>query len=371
MTEALLMYGDTDRSADMFHTLPMLLMDPFLLVEIDGRTVAVQSVIERDRILAHGGVEVLDQSALGREQLLKSGMGWVEADVELCLRACRELGITSAVVPPDFWTAVADKLREGGVDVRVDVGLYERRRRVKTAHQVEGIRRAQAAADAAMGEAARLLREMPGGITSEAVRAAMQSVCRERGCTLDDDVVVAVNEQSCSGHEPGHGPIAPGDRVLIDIWPRDLGSRCWADMTRTFVAGGEQADEELRRYWALCKEALDAVEADVRPGVTGRALFDRCCEVFEAAGITTQRTKQEGELLQAGFYHSLGHGVGLEVHEAPALGLSGEPLVAGDVIAMEPGCYRSGYGGVRLEDLVLVTEDGGEVLTNFPYDLTP
>ena len=371
MPEALLMYGDTDRSADMFHALPLLLMDPFLYAEVEGRKVAVQSVIERDRILALGDVEVLDVSSLGREQLMKSGMGWVEADLEICLRACRELGIASAVVPPDFWAAVADKLRDGGVDVRVDVGLYERRRRSKTAHQIEGARRAQAAADAAMGEAARLLREAPGGLSAESVRAAMQAVCRDHGAKLDDDVIVAVNDQSSSGHEAGFGPIAAGDRVLIDIWPRDLRSRCFADMTRTFVAGGGEPDDELRRYWRLCKDALDAVVADVRPGVTGRALFDRCCDVFEAAGVPTQRSKAEGTLLQEGFYHSLGHGVGLEVHEAPSLGLSGEALVAGDIIAMEPGCYRQGYGGCRLEDIVLVTDDGGEVLTDFPYDLTP
>ena len=365
------MYGDTERSADMFHALPLVLMDPFLYAEVDGRRVAVQSVIERDRILALGGVEVLDMSALGREQLLKSGMSLIEADFEICLRACRELGVTSAVVPPDFWAGVADRLREGGVEVRVDAERYERRRRAKTPHQVEGVRRAQAAADAAMAEAARLLREVPEGLTAEAVRRGMQAVCREHGCALEDGVIVAVNEQSSSGHEAGFGPIAEGDRVLVDIWPRDLGSRCFADMTRTFVAGGGEPDEELRRYWALCREALDASVGEVRPGVTGRALYDRCCEVFEAAGIPTQRTKEEGTMLQEGFYHSLGHGVGLEVHEAPALGLTGEPLVPGDVIALEPGCYRQGFGGCRLEDLVLVTEDGAEVLTDFPYDLQP
>lgn len=107
-----------------------------------------------------------------------------------------------------------------------------------------------------------------------------------------------------------------------------------------------------------------------RAGVTGRELFAIACEVFEEAGEPTQRTKPEGESLADGFFHSLGHGVGLEVHEEPALGRIGtDELVAGDVVAVEPGCYRKGYGGVRLEDLVLVTEEGCERLTSFPHEL--
>jgi Xaa-Pro aminopeptidase len=117
---------------------------------------------------------------------------------------------------------------------------------------------------------------------------------------------------------------------------------------------------------------LERVYERLAPGVTGRELFDVACEVFEAAGEPTQRTKPDGEALLDGFFHSLGHGVGLEVHEEPNLGRSGrDPLIPGDVVAIEPGCYRNGYGGVRLEDLVLITESGFERLTDFPYGLAP
>ena len=105
--------------------------------------------------------------------------------------------------------------------------------------------------------------------------------------------------------------------------------------------------------------------------MTGRSVFDGTCDIFEAAGYKTQRKKEEGKPLEEGFFHSLGHGVGLEVHEEPTLGRAPGELVAGDVIAVEPGLYRNGYGGCRLEDLVLVTEGGGEVLTDYPYDLEP
>jgi Xaa-Pro aminopeptidase len=101
-------------------------------------------------------------------------------------------------------------------------------------------------------------------------------------------------------------------------------------------------------------------------------VFDGTCDIFEAAGEQTQRTKTPGTTLADGFFHGLGHGVGLEVHEAPSLGLSAKlPLKAGDVVTVEPGLYRQGYGGVRLEDLILVTVNGAENLTHYPYDLEP
>ena len=105
--------------------------------------------------------------------------------------------------------------------------------------------------------------------------------------------------------------------------------------------------------------------------MTGRALFDATCNRFEAAGYRTQRTGP-GEDPAEGFQFSLGHGVGLEVHESPGLGLGGrQPLVPGDVLAIEPGLWDRRIGGVRFEDLVLVTEDGCANLTDYPYELAP
>jgi Xaa-Pro aminopeptidase len=107
----------------------------------------------------------------------------------------------------------------------------------------------------------------------------------------------------------------------------------------------------------------------VHAGADAQALYGLSCEPFEAAGYPTQRTKPKGSTLDEGYYHGLGHGVGLEVHERPHLGRTPDTLLAGDVITLEPGCYRKDFGGVRLEDLVLVGEDGAELLTDFPYDL--
>src|SRR5205085_6777800 len=119
---------------------------------------------------------------------------------------------------------------------------------------------------------------------------AMQAACEARDCELGDDVIVAVGGQAANGHDSGSGPIAGGDCVLVDIWPRDKASRCWADMTRTFVAGGEEPSAELRQYWELARTALERVTAEVRPGVDGSVLHGLASSVFEDAGQPTVRT---------------------------------------------------------------------------------
>jgi Xaa-Pro aminopeptidase len=365
----LLMYGAPDALPDLFHVIPAGIGDPFLYAETAaGRRVAVVNSLDAGKV-REAGVEVLDPYALGIDELIGLGLARGDVQAQLCARACHELGIGSAVVPPAFPLAIADALRASGVDVSPDEGVFADRRRSKSPAQIEGMRRAQKAADAAMLVAAGLIRECRPGLQAEDVRQAMQAICEEHDCTLPDDVIVAPGAPGAEGHEEGTGPIAPGDPVVVDIWPRDRVSRCWADMTRTFVAAGMSPPDELLRYWTLTKASLERVYPEVRAGADTRRLFELSCEPFHAARIKTQLSKAPGEALSDGYFHSLGHGVGLELHEAPGLGRIGSTLVAGDMITLEPGCYRHGYGGCRLEDLVLVTEDGYEILTDFPYEL--
>ncbi|MBA3262262.1 MAG: aminopeptidase P family protein [Thermoleophilaceae bacterium] len=327
------------------------------------------------------GVEVIDPYELGLDELLGRGMRYDELDSELCLRAAQRLGARRLVVPGELPVSVADRLRAEGIEVIPDEREFIQRRRSKSAAEVAGVRRAQAAADASMAAAAELLRgaEPRDGVlhlngeplTAEAVRARIREVCAEHGAPTGEDIIIAGGAAGAIGHEAGTGPLEAGVPIVIDIWPRDEESSCFADMTRTFVAGGSPA-EDVVAWHALCHEALERSCAVLRPGVPGKDVFAVACDVFEEAGELTQRTKAEGESLEEGFFHSLGHGVGLQVHEEPSLGLSGaDPLVSGDVVAIEPGCYRRDYGGVRLEDLVLVTDDGFERLTDFPYALEP
>jgi Xaa-Pro aminopeptidase len=374
------MYGDTYRSPELRHEVPVGIPDPFLYAELDGVKHIAISSMEIPRLAELGLFELHPFEEHGIDELRSAGgLSTSEIAKEVSVRAVKALGLTSAVVPEAFPLWLADRLRADGVELRVDGTFFDDRRRVKTDAELAGIRRAQRAAEAGMDAARELLRratvngkglEVDGEpLTVERVKSVMSQVFSAQG-TTSDDFIVAPGPQGAVGHDMGSGAIAAGVPIVIDIWPRDNESSMFCDMTRTFVVG--DIPDDVQKWHALCKEALDRAISEIRDGADGRAIYDGTCEIFEAAGEPTQRTKEAGTTLADGFFHGLGHGVGLEVHEEPGLGRSTkDPLRAGDVVTVEPGCYRQGFGGVRLEDLVLVTKDGAQNLTQYPYDLAP
>jgi Xaa-Pro aminopeptidase len=368
---AILIYGDTERSATLRHEVPLAIGDPFLFIQSDGAPVILTNALERERIArVVPGAELVLMNELGFLELVRGGMSRDEAELEVVARAVTRVGVRAASVPPDLPVAVADRLRTDGVELTVDGRAFEARRRAKNDLELAGIRRAQNAAEAGMAAGAALLRSSGGPLTAEQVRAAIREACAAAGAPAPPDIMVA-SVNSSGGHDPGSGPLPDDLPIVIDLWPRDEETGCWADMTRTFVRGA--ISDEVAALRAVVRDALEAVRGAARPGVTGRELYEIAAGIVEAAGHPTQRTAAPGETLTTGFYFSLGHGVGLELHEEPSLGLSGrEPLVEGDVIAVEPGIEGlPGIGGVRYEDLLLVTADGCETLTEYPYDLTP
>jgi Xaa-Pro aminopeptidase len=366
---AVLILADS-RSPEMRHEVPVFIPDAFLYAETNGRRVAVVSAFEVPRIeAANAGIEPLPPEKLGLDELLAGGMSFELAELEVYARACEELGITDASVPAAFPLELADHLRANGVEVTVERELFENRRRSKTATEIAGLRRAQRACEAALDVARAMLRDAADTpVTCEHIKEAIVRVFNAHGVT-GDEFIVSHGAQTAIGHELGSGPISTGESVVIDLFPRDRDTGVYSDMTRTYVVG--QVPDELREYHRLCREALELSTAAVRPGANGRDLMQLVCDLFAAAGYPTPLTKEPGQVLDSGFIHGLGHGVGLEVHESPRISRTGHDLVPGDVITLEPGLYRAGFGGVRLEDILLVTDDGAEVVTQYPYDLAP
>jgi Xaa-Pro aminopeptidase len=374
-----LIYDDTIRSPELRHEVPVVIPDSFLYAETGDRRAVVLHSLEIPRVREEAPeLEIVSLEQLGSDELFASGkQGW-EIELELGLRGCRELGIESAVVPAAFPVGHADHLRANGIDVTVDRDFFDDRRRSKNETELRGIRKAQKACEAALDVSRELLRRaQPNGaglevdgepLTCERLKRAIEDVFADHEVE-GSEMIVAHGPQTAVGHNMGSGQIAANEPIVFDLFPKDKATGCYADMTRTYVVG--EPSDELKEWYGLVKEALDTSTAGVKPGVNGRKLYEQVCDIFHGAGYKTQLNKEPGEVLEDGFFHGLGHGVGLEVHELPSMSRTGHDLVPGDVITIEPGLYRSGYGGVRLEDLVLVTRDGYEVITNYPYDLEP
>ena len=373
-----LILADTFRSPEMRHEVPATVPDPFLYAEVDGVRHVMASTHEAPIIEAAGEYEFHAPEEFGVEELRRTLGSYDEMFEELVVRAVRSFGVERAVVPDTFPVYAADRLRGAGILLETDRDLFTERRRVKSSAELAGIRRAQAAADAGMTAARALLASSGRGpdgvleaggapVTSERLHTEIAAAFVANDASADV-FIASHGPQTAIGHHLGEGPIRAGEPVIVDIWPRDNRSACFTDMTRTFVKGEPAA--EVVEWHRLCVEWLELALELVRPGVTGKSVYDAVCERVEAAGFPTQRTKADGETLESGFIFALGHGVGLEVHELPFLGLLGHaPLVAGDVLAIEPDLCRAGDYGVRVEDLVLVTEDGCERLGGFPHDL--
>jgi Xaa-Pro aminopeptidase len=376
---ALLIFGASETSAALRHEIRVPIMDPFLFARIDGRAHVMVNTLERSRVIdAVPDAELYDLNDLGLKELRESGKPYEQIELELTSRAAAAMGLREAVVDPLFPVAVADRLRADGIELRPDAEALARRRRAKLDWELDGIRSAPRAAEAALAAAAALLRsaEVDGDalvvdgrpLLAEQVRAAAREACAALGAPAPPGVIVASVHQGF-GHEPGSGPLPAHLPIQVDLWPRDEETGCWADMTRTFVVG--EAADGVAEQEALVRRALETAREATRPGISGRELHALVCDIFEADGRLTQRTGP-GDDPTEGFQFSLGHGVGLEVHEEPGLGQIGrEPLVAGDVIAVEPGLWDAKIGGVRFEDLLLVTDGGCETLTDYPYSLDP
>jgi Xaa-Pro aminopeptidase len=377
----ILIWGSTEASPELRHEVPLVIGDPFLYLETDGRRAVLTNALEEARLaLVAPELERLLDVEFGRDELVAAGLPRSEIERETCLRAARSLGIQDAIVPLDFPVGMADAMRAAGLSLVPDDAPFTERRRHKTDVEMAGIRRAANAAVEAVRDAAASLRaaEIRGGelwqggerLTSEAMRGRIRELCARAGAPAPPDIMVKpMGPDPRIGHYPGAGPLPADTPILIDLWPRDEETGCWADMTRTFVRGA--ISDQVAEIHRLVVDAHERVCAAVRPGIPGVELFNIVCEMFEAAGHPTGRTKEPGRPLREGFYASLGHGVGLEIHEPPNLGRIGsEPLIAGDVVALEPGLVVRSVGGTRVEDLLVVTDDGSENLTAaIPYDL--
>jgi Xaa-Pro aminopeptidase len=297
----------------------------------------------------------------------------------LAARMLRDRGHEEARVSPRLQAAYLEELRSAGVQVEIDRDLFVAERRHKSAEEAGFIRSAQRAAEAAVTEVVRLLAqaETKDGVlwlegrplTSERLYARAQLLLGEMGFSCPD-MIVAGSPECAMPHFRGEGPIRAGAPVIIDIFPSGRGSHYYGDLTRTVVVG--EISDEVRKMHAATLQALDAGIESIRSGIAGRDVHHAVCQVLVDRGYGTTTKGYEGPEGVAKMNHSTGHGVGLDVHEEPALrGPNEEPLLEGDVVTVEPGLYLLGLGGVRIEDTGMVTNRGFENFTTLTRSLDP
>jgi Xaa-Pro aminopeptidase len=379
----LLVIAPPEHDATAYHLSGFLAPDPVIYVRLGGESgngyLAVSSMeygrAKRDaRAEEVLSFDELDIMSLARE-LKSGGRALAAATAHLLER----LGAANSpvAVPPSLGVVYADELRARGLTVTPDAGLFAGLRRQKTEEEISSIERTQRAVEEACAYAVGILREsevaedgtlVHGGepLTSERLRSQIDVELLRRGCAAEG-TITAGGTQAADPHERGQGPLVAGESIILDIFPVDKASRYYADMTRTFVKG--VPGEELQRMYDAVLESQEAALAMVGPGVNGRDIHKKVSDILHEAGYETLLHDQKpGEPLQRGFIHGTGHGVGLEIHEAPRVSTADESLVPGDVVTIEPGLYYQEIGGVRIEDLVVVTEDGCRNLTRFPKE---
>jgi Xaa-Pro aminopeptidase len=270
------------------------------------------------------------------------------------------------LVPPTFPYALGMAIKER-FPVYLDAGTVEKIRAVKNRGEIAHIGKVQRATEAAMDLAVNLIRQakprrgllyLDGSpLTSERVRLAMHGSLMSRRCAARE-TIVSCGEDTATPHLIGSGPLREHEPIVIDIFPWSEESGYYSDMTRT-VSRGEPSSEIVDMYCAV-RDAQDRAAAAIRAGTEGSAVHQAVVDMFRERGYAAG--------LQ-GFTHNLGHGVGLEVHELPSLGPGGELLQAGNVVTNEPGLYYPGTGGVRIENIGVVTRSGFRCLTRFPREL--
>jgi len=269
------------------------------------------------------------------------------------------------LVPPQFPAALAREL-EAFVRVIVDEDTVLKARAVKTDEEVTAIARVQEATEAAMGGAVSSIRSSRARkgilyrgripLTSEILQKEVAIALLSRGCRAVD-TIISCGEDSAIPHMRGSGPLREGASIILDIFPQDEETGYTADMSRTVVKGEPAA--ELNEMFEAVRGAQSLAATLVRPGTTGAEVHGKVVDYFKERGFESNTR---------GFIHNLGHGVGLDVHELPVLGPGGGELAAGNVITLEPGLYYPGKGGIRLEDMGVVTKKGFRDLTRMPRE---
>jgi Xaa-Pro aminopeptidase len=361
-----LIVAASEQDPDMLYATRFFAPDAFIFLEEHGKRTLVLSDLEIDRARKQANADkFVSYSALERE--VQGTRKKAPPYEKVLSHFLRKRGVRSALVPANFPLGFARELEASKIRLRTTNGLFWPEREAKTEEELKLMRRALQITESGMARGIEVLSASKPGpgkkltwsgkrLTSEILRAEIDSAVLRAG-GLPANTIVAGGDQACDPHERGSGPLKANSLIILDIFPRDAKTGYFGDMTRTVVRG--QASEEQRKLWQTVREGQELALKKMKPGVDGLTLHNEVKQFFTDRGFPTE--VRDGR--QVGFFHGTGHGLGLEIHEFPRFQKT--VFKVGQVLTVEPGLYYPGLGGVRIEDVAVVTKSGNRLLSRF------
>jgi Xaa-Pro aminopeptidase len=369
-TPSPLLYADSDSSADQLYFTGFHAGDPFIAFGVGRKRYGVFSALEISRARKQSSVDGILSLPEWQDRARRYSTNGKPGPAEVIKALARHFKIRRFNVPEDFPAGLLLKLRELGVKVDVATGPFIPKRMVKTPAEVAAIREGNRLSSVGFRVAERMLKAstIRNGalmldrkpLTSERLKFAIEVAILEQG-GVSQHTIIAGGDQACDPHCTGTGPLRANELIIFDIFPRVTANGYHGDMTRTYLKG--TASDAQRALVDAVRGAHRLGMKSIKAGAHGINVHKKIVKFFEAAGYVTANDEKGTR----GFFHGTGHGLGLDIHEQPGMGVRGTPLRAGNVVTVEPGLYYPGLGGCRFEDVVLVTKGGCELVSRHPY----
>ena len=362
MNKVDLIFAAGDASADILYASGFHAPDPFIYFGSLQETAVIVSDLERDRAEKEckANVAIFSRNDFSRDEKASS--------LDIICSLAKSRNISEFRVPHDFPLALADALRERDLAVHAEKGVFYPQRQYKSNDEIIHISAASRVAEAGMKRGIDIIKEASVNkdnilewsgeiLSSEILRAEINIVMLRHG-GFSDSTIASCGSHAAEPHNTGSGPVFANKTIIMDIFPKIRETGYWGDLSRTVVKG--EAPDIVKKAYKAVFEAREYAKTLIKPGSIPSEIHQAAKELMEKQGFRTGRENGHN----FGFFHGLGHSLGLEIHEKPALNPSNnEALKGGEVITVEPGLYYSEWGGVRLEDIITVIKDGCRCLT--------
>ena len=370
--KALLIIADSERDSNMYYATGFPAPDPFVYIQNNNEKIMITSDLELDRAKSESKADKVI-SLTKYERIAKKHGSNFSGFIGVVATALREMEIKALQVPANFSVEYADFLRKNGFKLEVKKGPFFDSREIKDEEEIGHIVTTLRNTEKALEKAIDCIRKSKikngflfstrnSQITSESIRQLINVELMKRGCTAKH-TIISCGEQSCVPHNVGNGPLKANESIIFDVFPKDEQTGYYADISRTVVKG--RAPRQLKKMYKAVESAQELVFKSANNGARGDVIHRKVMTHLTSLGFKTGKIKGKMQ----GFFHGTGHGVGLDVHEPPRISKSKCTLKTGHIVTVEPGLYYPGVGGVRLEEMILITDEGCTNLTKLPKAL--